>query len=240
MKTYPVILAVLVLLLTGCASSIVGSGRVVTESRPVSDFDALDFSGVGEVTITQGDTESLTIQAEDNLMPLIRTQVKDRTLTIGVANQADLFQFAPTRPIRFNLAVKNLEGIEISGAGHVQSASLKSDRFSIKVNGVGSIVLDRLEANEVDSSVSGAGHLEIGGQVVNQAAQLSGLGNYQARNLNSQAARVTLTGAGNATLAAQDNLDVTITGAGAVHYYGNPRISRHIAGAGIVDRLGND
>ncbi len=240
MKTYPVIFALLVLLLTGCTNGIVGSGHVITESRNVSNFDALNFSGVGEVTITQGDSESLTIQAEDNLMPLIKTEVKDRILTIGIMNRPGFLQFAPTRPIKFDLAVKNLKGIEISGAGHVQSNSLKSDRFSIRVNGVASIALDRLEATEVDSSISGAGNLVIGGQVVNQVALLSGLGNYQARNLNSQTARVTLTGAGNATLAAKENLDVSITGAGAVRYYGNPRISRHIAGAGVVDSLGSE
>ncbi len=240
MKTYLFIFAVLALLLSGCTGNVVGSGHVITENRSVSEFDALVLSGVGEVTITQGETEALTVQAEDNLMPLIKTEVKNRVLTIGLANDYGRTHMVPTRPIRFNLSVKNLNDIELSGAGHIQSAMLKSDRFSIRLNGVGSIVLDRLEATDIESSVSGAGRLEIGGQVVNQAAKLAGLGSYQARNLNSQTAQVTVSGAGDVTLAAKDNLDVTITGAGAVHYYGSPRLSRHITGAGVVDSLGKE
>jgi len=62
---------------------VTGSGKVITESRSVSNFKNITFSGMGEMLITQDETESLTIEAEDNIVALIKTEVKDDTLTIG-------------------------------------------------------------------------------------------------------------------------------------------------------------
>ena len=51
--------------------SLTGSGNIVTEDRPVSDFDQIVLTGLGEMIITQGDTESLTIEADDDTPPLL-------------------------------------------------------------------------------------------------------------------------------------------------------------------------
>jgi hypothetical protein len=61
---------------------IVESGNVVTEDRQVSGFDGIAFDGIGELIITQGDTESLTVQADENVMPHIVTEVRGSELNI--------------------------------------------------------------------------------------------------------------------------------------------------------------
>ena len=67
----------------GSREVIKGSGNVITESREVSGFNGVSHTGIGRVTITQGDTESLTIQADDNLMEYITSEVKNDTLELG-------------------------------------------------------------------------------------------------------------------------------------------------------------
>ena len=62
MKTLILCSAILAIVLTGCVPGtmlVVGSGRVATETRAVSNFDAVSLSGVGDLTITQGETEGL-------------------------------------------------------------------------------------------------------------------------------------------------------------------------------------
>src|SRR5690242_12646963 len=68
------------LLTAGCLSisdghTVHGSGNVVTEARPVSGFDRVSVSGAGQLKVTQGDAESLTIETDDNLLPYIRSEV---------------------------------------------------------------------------------------------------------------------------------------------------------------------
>ena len=63
--------------------TIKGSGNVVTEERDVSGFDRVALSGFGEVIITQGDKESLTVETDDNLMRYIETKVRGGTLELG-------------------------------------------------------------------------------------------------------------------------------------------------------------
>jgi len=229
-------------LAVGCAYplyAVVGSGNVITQSRPVSNFDSATLSGVGDITITQGDTESLTVEAEDNVMPHITTEVINRRLNIGFDNQDWATMIHPTKPIKFNLSLKNLSVLEVSGTGNVQAASIKTDRLNTRVSGAGNIRIDRLEATSLNTTLSGAGNVEVAGQVTNQDSSMTGLGNMKADNLKSQMARVTVSGAGSATIWAQESLDVTISGAGSVKYFGSPKVTQRITGVGDISYLGS-
>jgi hypothetical protein len=239
MKTRIILLLSLCILLSvvGCAipmSSVVGSGRMTTETRPVSNFDSVTLAGFGDLNIIQGDSESLTIQAEDNLMPYITTNVTNGTLVIGYDTRYGSDWIRPTQPIKFNLALKDLSTLELSGAGSIQLASLKTDQLAVRVSGAGNINIDRLEARVLTTTLSGAGNLNVAGQAVNQDHRLTGLGSLQARNLKSQSARIAVSGAGSATMAADDTLDVTLSGVGSVEYYGSPKVTQRISGLGSV------
>jgi hypothetical protein len=245
MKTRIVLLCSLwvILLAAGCAVPIYavgGSGKVVTQSRSVSDLNAVTLAGFGDLTIVQGDSESLTIEAEDNILPHITTLVTNGGLSIGYDNQDWSNFIRPTKPIRFNLSLKKLNALELSGAGNIHSANVKTDQLEVRVSGAGDVKIDKLEANALVATLSGAGNLDVAGSAANQYLRLTGLGDLGAGNLKSQTARITVTGAGNATVAAQENLDVTISGAGSVRYHGSPKVSQRISGIGSVRNLGNE
>jgi hypothetical protein len=69
----------MVLALSSCT---LGSREVLWEQREVGDFDRVVFSSIGELSIVQGDTESLTIQAESNVLQRIVTEVRGNVLHI--------------------------------------------------------------------------------------------------------------------------------------------------------------
>jgi hypothetical protein len=228
------------LLLSACQGTIVrGSGRVITQSRPVSGFTAVSLSGMGDVTFTQGGQESLTIEAEDNILPHITTEVKGGTLTIAEDSANHHVWLQPSRPIRFNLTVKNLNSFVLSGAGRIQSASLKTDHLNLNISGTGNIQIDNLDASSLSSTISGAGNVEVSGKVDRQDANLNGVGNYHTSNLQSQSANMVINGTGDATVWVKENLSVAIAGAGSVNYYGKPQVSQNIAGAGAIKNLGD-
>jgi len=238
----PIILSILLLtqLLSACGIRAVnGSGTIITESRPVSDFTAVDFSGFGELTIVQGETEALTIETDDNLLPYLKTTVSRGTLTIGFDDGIWLPIIRPTASIRYQLTVKTLTALELSGAGTVEAVQLTADMLTLTESGAGQITIDQLTATDVTVDMSGAGTMELAGQVSQQSVELSGLGDYQAGDLVSETATVTLSGAGEATVWVTEQLDAEISGAGTIRYYGSPQTNTESSGIGKVESLGD-
>ena len=228
------------LLLSACGIHIVnGSGKVVTEPRAVSDFTAVEFSGFGELTLVQGETEALTIETDDNLLPYIKTTVNGGTLTIGFDDGITVPIMRPTQSIRYQLTVKTLTHLELSGAGIVAAAQLTADHLVLGESGVGEIKIAKLAASEVTVNMSGAGAVQLAGQVVRQTVEMSGLGTYAAGDLASQTAEVTLSGAGTATVWASEHLTTNLSGAGSIRYYGSPQTSAESSGIGKLQSLGN-
>jgi hypothetical protein len=219
--------------------TIKGSGNVVTEERDVSGFDRVALSGFGEVIITQGDEESLTVETDDNLMRYIETKVRGRTLELGFTDDVRRRIPDPSKSIIFRLSVIELTALDSSGAGRFEMDELDADRLEVTLSGAGDIRMDSLTASDLVVTVSGAGNIELAGQVKTQEVNLNALGNYNAPDLESQAATVRISGAGSASIWVHDTLDVTISGAGNVDYYGSPEVSEKISGVGRVTSQGD-
>ena len=210
-------LAVFALLLSGCnggfGGTITGSGNVKTESRNVSGFQAVSLSGVGNLTIDENGTESLTVEAEDNLLPYIQTEVQGNRLVIGSKDNTNL---NPTKPINYRLTVKDLNSIDLSGAGKIDGTGINTPKLAV--------------------NVSGAGNMTLAGKADSQEINLSGAGNYRAENLVSKNVKVSTSGAGSAVVQVSDTLDATVSGAGAVRYIGDPQVKQNVSGAGSVSK----
>jgi hypothetical protein len=234
------IFSIVMLSLSACTINMVtGDGRLTTQTRNVSGFNSILFAGLGDVSITQGATEGLTIEAEDNIMPLIVTTVQNGQLYIGFErnNWQDIVR--PTKTIKFTLSVKNLNSVEISGVGSLSADSLNAEDLTVKVGGAGGVTIKNLEATSLTAIMSGAGNLDISGKVSSLNATLSGVGNFSCGDLQASTAKVNVTGAGGAKVWASDSLSVSITGAGSVSYYGSPAISKNITGLGVLNELGS-
>lgn len=232
------VMVVLAGLLSACSFGVVvGSGRSTTETRAVSDFDAVDFAFIGDLVITQGNEESLTISGDDNIVPLIRTAVRNGVLHID-ASAANIGR--TIIPLRYELTVKELQGLSLSGLGNVEVGSLESSNFSLSLSGGGSLKIENLSAKNLLVNMSGLGNAHLGGEVDKQAVNVSGAVSYSARDLRSQAAAVQISGLGRAEVQAVETLDAAISGAGSIEYTGNPQVTQNISGLGTVSPLGSN
>lgn len=229
-----------VLLLTACGFQVIqGSGHILTEERPVNDFTRVNFTGFGELSLVQGEREALTIQTDDNILPYIKTRVSGETLTISFDEQGWQPIVRPTQPIRFQLTMKTLAHLELSGAGTVTATDLTADHLTLVESGAGAIAIANLTADVVTVDMSGAGTIDLAGKVTGQTVEMSGLGTYHAENLASQTTQVILSGAGEATVWVSAQLDAEISGAGTIRYYGSPQTNTSSTGIGSVKHLGD-
>jgi hypothetical protein len=119
---------------------ITGSGNVITENRPLSGFDRVEMEMNGDLEIQQGPAESLTVSAEDNLLPLLITDVSGGKLTIRFIPGANV---RATKPIQIALAVKNLQALELSSSGKVMVRPLTTGDFDLKLPARGILISNR-------------------------------------------------------------------------------------------------
>jgi hypothetical protein len=161
------------------------------------------------------------------------------TLTIAFADGLLPPLLRPTQSIRYQLTLKTLTKLELSGAGAVTASHLAADDLRIAESGAGKIKLANLSAKALAVEMSGAGAIELAGAVTEQAVEMSGLGAYAGGDLASQSAKVTLSGAGEATVWVRKQLDAELSGAGTIRYYGSPKTSASSSGIGEVKSLGD-
>ncbi|NMB62849.1 MAG: DUF2807 domain-containing protein [Chloroflexi bacterium] len=229
---YPAFLATILLAFTaGCA---VGVNR--TETRAIQDVSAISINTVGDFIIKQGDQESLTIEAPNNYLRYISTDVIGGTLYID--SERGIFGSSVQR-IVYTITVKNLNELSLSGAGSVSMHSLNAENLSVNLTGAGSIDLYNLNAQSLSVLLNSAGSIHVSGTVDSQIIELNGLGSYEAADLQSRSATISLAGAGSADLWVTDNLDISVSGVGSVSYYGFPTVQQNISGVGSVNNKGN-
>jgi hypothetical protein len=199
-------------LAAGCFGPIVtGSGKVTTEPRNVSGFTAVSLDGSGRLVIEQTGTESLTVTADDNLMPYIESDVSGKTLTLGEKSGTNI---SPSKDVVFKLTVKSLENLDISGSGAADVKGLQGQALKIDISGSGEVSAD-----------GAADDLNIG---------ISGSGRYRGDRFRSKRARVDISGSGNALLAVSEKLDANVSGSGSIEYVGDPQVHQDISGSGSV------
>ena len=235
MKKRIVLIAVCVLLCACSVSAVRGSGKRITESRQVRGFDRVSLTGSGEVMLTQGDGESLTVETDENVMPYVIAEVDGGTLTLGTKSGVSI----STTRLVFTLSVQDLDGMAVTGSGNINVERFDTDRLEIEVTGSGNVRIDALAAQAAQVRITGSGNVDLAGQVTGQEVTLGGSGQYRGGDLRSETASVTVSGSGDATLWATGSLDARVTGSGSVRYYGDPQTNVSGSGSGTVKRLGD-
>lgn len=195
--------------------TITGSGNLKTESRPVDHFTSIQLQNAGKLTIKQTGKERLTIKTDDNILPLLKTEVEDSKLVL--TNAKDNINLKPSKDNEYTIEVKALSKLEINGAG--------------------TIIVQDLDGKEMKVAVQGAGTVTLAGSVDNLQIAINGAGTVHAEKLSANVATVTIPGSGTVMVNAKDTLKATIFGAGSVQYLGEPKVTKAIRGSGSVKKM---
>ena len=243
---FPLLIAVL--LAIGCsvpiefnqdAKTITPSDVIITEVREVSGFTGIEISAFGRVNLSQGESESVSIQGSDNVVPVIRTTVRNGVLLIDTDENIYITGMNGSNVLTFTIVVKDLTFLTISGAADVEMNGLSTSNFKFTMSGAGQLGLDDLNADSVDITLSGVGDVELSGEVTTAQIDIPGAGSVRASDLRIQTAEVTIAGLGGATVWVTDQLTGTISGGGSVSYYGNPQTNTSSTGLGKFTSMGD-
>jgi hypothetical protein len=215
-----------------------GSGKLVIETRDVNDFRAIEVDYPAQVLIKQGNKESVKIEAEDNLLPGLRTEVRNGTLDIFYKPETGM-RVNPTKIVKITIIIKDLTNLKISSAGQLTIEDLETDHLDLSLSGAGNLKLVEIHVKALRVNLSGAGSMTASGTAEDLDVNISGFGDFQGSELNNEETHVDISGAGSATVWVNKELTADIAGAGSVNYYGPASVTRHISGVGNIKHLGN-
>jgi hypothetical protein len=187
----------------------VGEGPVKSETRPVQSFTRIDASnGVG-VTVRIGASQPLEVRAQENILPILVTEVQSGTLHIRATKE---YTASPTPEVV--IVTPSLDGITMSGGSRGQADGLASDRIGIELSG-------------------GSG-LTMTGTVATVALQASGGSRATLDGLSARTVTVDLSGGTTANVRASDEVTGQASGGSHLTVLGGARVNVTTSGASSV------
>lgn len=211
-------------------NSIKGSGYLVTESRELAPFNAVHIATAGLVNLTQGDSQSVDVTVDDNLMEYIRLTVSNQILVIDMESENSLKNMHLT----VDIALPELKLLHSSSAGcFVGKNTFNCNVLNLFSSSAGNIFLN-LNANHLYTNLSSAGNASLSGNVSIHDAIISSAGSLYAFNLTTDTTTINLSSAGNAEVFVNDLLNVILSSAGSLFYKGNPQINATVSSFGIL------
>ncbi|WP_300753418.1 head GIN domain-containing protein [Janthinobacterium sp.] len=217
-------------------SKIKGSGKLQKQTREVGNFNGVALNVPGHVELRIGNTESITIEADDNILPLVDTAVENGTLRIRPSKRNTNF-YATT--LNIVIQTRHVERISVGGSGSIDAAGLRGDRLRFDVGGSGAINARDIDSRSASINIGGSGSFTASGKTEQFTASIGGSGNIQAGRLAAREVQVSIGGSGEAQVWAKEDLNISIGGSGEVSYYGDPRVSRNMRRPDSVKHLGS-
>ena len=217
-------------------AKISGSGNIKTEARAVTGFNGISLSIPAKAEIIQGASEGISIETDDNILPLIETVIEEGKLKIRFK---DRNMSVTTKTLRMTINVKSIESLAVAGSGDLRAAKLQVSTLKTSIAGSGDVRIANLDADTLIVSIAGSGDFSAAGKTNTLEAKIAGSGDIKTEKLAAGNVKLSIAGSGDAKVWAKDNLKISVAGSGDVAYYGDAKVSQSVAGSGSVKRLGS-
>ncbi len=230
-------IAIAILSISACADgqfrkTVHGNGNVITKERKAEYFAGVKVSTGIDVYLKQGDNESISVEADENIQEYILTEVRD-----GVLNVYTEINIRDEERKRVYVTMKEVKSVRTASAGDVIGETpVKSDRLVLSTSSAGDIKLE-VYAKEIELDISSAGDMTLKGEADVLKADLSSAGDLNAYDLKVREADISASSAGNADINVSERITARASSAGDVNYKGDPKyVDAHSSSAGGVHK----
>lgn len=198
--------------------------------RDLAKFKGVIVKGGGDVKITHGSPQKVTVIADADDLKKIYTEVEDQKLIIYSKGM-----FAEDYEVE--IVVEELQGVSAKGSGDIEVGSFESSVFIPKIHGSGNITINALKAGEFSAIINGSGDLKVTGSGDEFEATVRGSGDVDAIGFKTKTAEIEIMGSGNCSIDASESIEADIFGSGDIEYKGDPTIETNVVGSGSVKKV---
>jgi hypothetical protein len=195
-----------------------GNGNVETEEREIDqDFDQVEGNRGLDVYLTEGNENKVVVEADENLLDLIETDVVNGKLVITASKNIGR---AKTKKIHVTYThLKNIEahsGSDVIGTNVIKSETLTLDSSS------GADLEVEVFSKELYAETSSGADIDVSGKASNLYANASSGSDLNAKKLEVIDCSAKASSGANIIVNVKDKLNARATSGGDVKYYGNP------------------
>lgn len=231
------VFAIAILSISACSQgqirkTVHGNGNVVTKERKTEHFSGVKVSTGIDVFLKQGDSEAISVEADENLQEYILTEVRNGELHVYTE-----VNIRDAERKRVYVTMKEINSVRTSSAGDVIGESpVKSDKLVLSASSAGNIRME-VNANEIRLDISSSGDISLTGNTDVLEADLSSAGNLNAYDLKAREADVSVSSAGDAEINVTEKITARASSAGDINYKGDPKyVDAHTSSAGGVHK----
>ena len=197
----------------------------------LDEVDAVDLRTSGDLTITIGEEESLTITASAVAISALTSDVDECTLVLDYGGGA----FGVSR-ISYALTVRSLDRVQVSGSGSVSGADVLGPEGVVEITDSGSLALTDTHTQDLTVRIDGSGSVTLDGSSVSLDLTMDGSGDFSGEDLRTQKASASIAGSGSAWMFVTDTLRASVSGSGGLTYAGDPvQVATDVTGSGTVE-----
>src|ERR1051325_8799924 len=152
---------------------VTGSGNVVDQSRSVGDFSSVPVASGIQAKIEQGRTGTISLRGDDNILPLVKTDVSGDTLEIGFERMTSI---RTRNPSTVTIRMPRADGLGASGGSSIDASVPAGDSLKLEASGGGHIRLSAaVRPQKVTISASGGAVIDVS-SVDSDSARIEGSG----------------------------------------------------------------
>ncbi|HUH46746.1 MAG TPA: head GIN domain-containing protein [Arenibacter sp.] len=228
---------ILALLFSSCGFDFVngkkGNGIVQEENRTVNgDFNAVSASEGLNVYVTQGEAFKILVEADENVIDLIATDLKDGVLRVHTNENIG----RATKNIY--VALPKIIALEASsGADMITENAIKAESIDLNASSGADIKITDLRAEKVNADSSSGADIEIGGEVITFSSNASSGSSIKANNMVSNTCRARASSGANITVNVTESLIAEASSGGDIKYTGMAKVEEKKSSSGSVGQL---
>lgn len=202
------------ILLSSCRKSISGEGIIISVTRQIPVFNAVQMDGDATIEIVPGTVQKVIVEGYSNLVPIYETTVRNGVLHLNFEN--GIYDVKKNNLI-IRIQSPDAPAVSTNGSGEVFiSRFINGARLDLSTNGSGNLTVNNSSFDKAVFSVNGSGKIKAAGAQINEVdAEIHGSGDIELTCLYKMKAR--------------------ISGTGNIDYYGNPTTTDiNVSGNGKV------
>lgn len=210
-----------------------GSGNIVSETRSVEGFSGITVGGNFEVEVRIGPVTEVRVEADDNIMKYIETDVSGNTLKIRTKN---LHNYSDVH-MKLYITVPYLKSIKASASADVVVKDVLTGTGKISFDASSSAkVTAEVDAPEIESNASSSGTVNLRGKTRTYSAEASSAGDIRSFDLLSENTRVNVSSGASAEVHASVTLNATASSGGGIDYHGAASVNKSVSSGGSVEK----
>ena len=217
-----------------CRNGMRGSGNIIKETRQLSDINSLSVSGPIKVEIKNGLTSSIIVEADDNIMPYVLTNISDKNLSIklkGINNVRN-------GTINIYLVVPAVSKITTSASAEVRNTETikNSDKLSFNASS-GSLINVNIDAPSVSADASSGADIILSGRTKNLTAESSSGSKVNLFSLQAENATASASSGADVYVSASVGVNANASSGGNIKYKGGaPSVVKNVSSGGSVNQ----